>query len=338
MELEDNEAITSMTLAPFASQDDEIFLVLGTGKDMTEAPRSFSGAFVHVFRLNDSGRSLEFIHKTKVEEPPRALLAFQGRILAAIGTQLRLYDLGMKQMLRKTQAQVSPNLIVGLQTQGSRIIVSDISDSVIYVVYKQKENQLIPFADDAIARWTTCSTMVDYETVAGGDKFGNLWLVRCPPTASEEADEEGSAQHLSHERQYLHGTSTRLDLVAHFFTGDLPTSIQKTQLVPGGREVILWSGLQGTIGVLVPFVSREDVDFFQQVEQHLRAEDPPLCGRDHLIYRGYYVPVKGVIDGDLIERFSHLPIEKKMRIAGELDRSPREVERKIEDMRTRSAY
>ena len=98
MELEDNEAITSMTLAPFASQDDETFLVLGTGKDMTEAPRSFSGAFVHVYRLNDSGRSLEFIHKTKVEEPPRALLAFQGRILAAIGTQLRLYDLGMKQI------------------------------------------------------------------------------------------------------------------------------------------------------------------------------------------------------------------------------------------------
>jgi hypothetical protein len=76
-------------------------------------------------------------------------------------------------------------------------------------------------------------------------------------------------------------------------------------------------------------VSREDVDFFQNLESHMRSEDPPLAGRDHLIYRGYYVPVKGVIDGDLCERFSLLPNDKKQMIAGELDRSVREIERKI---------
>ena len=117
--------------------------------------------------------------------------------MAGVGTELRIYDLGMKQLLRKAQAQVVPNPITNLQTQGSRIIVSDLSESVVFVVYKYTENLLIPFVDDSIARWTTCSTMVDYETVAGGDKFGNLWLVRCPAKASEEADEEGSGAHLS---------------------------------------------------------------------------------------------------------------------------------------------
>ena len=29
----------------------------------------------------------------------------------------------------------------------------------------------------------------------------------------------------------------------------------------------------------------------------MRAENPPLCGRDHLSYRSYYFPVKHVIDG-----------------------------------------
>jgi len=114
--------------------------------------------------------------------------------------------------------------------------------------------------------------------------------------------------------------------------------VQKAQLVAGGRETIVWSGLQGTIGLFVPFVSREDVDFFQTLEQHMRTEDPPLAGRDHLIYRSYYVPVKGVIDGDLCERFSLLPRDKKAMIAGELDRSVRDVERKIADMRSRVAY
>lgn len=61
----------------------------------------------------------------------------------------------------------------------------------------------------------------------------------------------------------------------------------------------------------------------------MRSEDPPLAGRDHLIYRSYYAPVKGVIDGDLCERFSLLSQDKKQMIAGELDRSVREIERKI---------
>ncbi len=102
----------------------------------------------------------------------------------------------------------------------------------------------------------------------------------------------------------------------------------------------------------MPFVSREDVDFFQTLEQHLRGEEAPLAGRDHLIYRSYYVPVKGMIDGDckwfalllafsfrtrlwcansgvVCERYSLLSNEKKQMIAGELDRSVREIERKI---------
>ncbi len=326
---EENEAAVSLAAVPFNSQDDETFLIVGTGKDMLPSPRSHAGGHIYVYRFHDDGRSLEFIHKTKVEAPPLALLAFQGRLVAGIGADLRIYDLGMRQLLRKSQATVVPNLIVDLQTQGSRIIVSDVQESVTYVVYKYQENRLIPFVDDMIARWTTCSTMVDYETVAGGDKFGNLWLLRCPAKASEEADEEGSGAHLVHEKGYLQGSPNRLELMVHSYTQDIPTSILKTSLVAGGRDVLLWSGLQGTLGIFVPFVGREDVDFFQSLEGHLRTEDPPLAGRDHLIYRSYYVPVKGTIDGDLCERFLVLGRDVKERIAAELDRSVREVERKI---------
>lgn len=329
VELEDNEAAVSIAAVPFSSQDDETFLIVGTGKDIVASPRSYECGYIHVYRFQEDGKELEFIHKTKIEEPPMALLAFQGRLLAGVGKSLRLYDLGMRQMLRKCQADVAPSMIVGLQTQGSRIIVSDVQDSVTYVVYKYQENQLIPFVDDSISRWTTCATMVDYETVAGGDKFGNLWLVRCPQKTSEEADEEGSGAHLTHERQYLNGTPNRLALMAHYYPQDIPTSLQKTQLVAGGRDILVWTGFQGTLGILVPFVGREDVDFFQSLEMQLAQQNSPLAGRDHLIYRSYYAPVKGVIDGDLCETYFLLPNDKKQMIAGELDRSVREIERKI---------
>ncbi|KAI9730079.1 MAG: pre-mRNA-splicing factor rse1 [Cirrosporium novae-zelandiae] len=346
IELEENEAAVSIAAVSFSSQDDETFLVVGTGKDMVVSPRSFSGGFIHVYRFQEGGKELEFIHKTKVEEPPMALLGFQGRLLAGIGSDLRIYDLGMRQLLRKCQAEVVPNLIIGLQTQGSRIIVSDVQESVFYVVYKFQENKLIPFVDDVIARWTTATTMVDYESVAGGDKFGNLWLVRCPQKASEEADEEGSGAHLIHERQYLQGAPNRLALLSHFYAQDIPVAIQKASLVAGGKDVMFWAGFQGTLGILVPFEDRADVDFFQNLEMHMRSEDAPLAGRDHLIYRSYYVPVKGAIDGDLCERYAYLPMEKKQMIAGELELEVREVEHKIavsfpklfESMRTRCAY
>ncbi|KAK3375163.1 CPSF A subunit region-domain-containing protein [Podospora didyma] len=327
--LVDNEAAVSAAVVSFASQEGESFLVVGTGKDMVLNPRQFTAGYIHVYRFHEDGRDLEFIHKTKVEEPPMALIPFQGRLLAGIGKTVLVYDLGLKQLLRKSQADVAPQFIVSLQTQGSRIIVGDVQQGVTYVVYKPESNKLIPFADDSINRWTTCTTMVDYDSVAGGDRFGNLWILRCPDKVSAEADEQSSEISLTHARDYLHGAPNRLALMTHFYAQDLPTSICKSSLVVGGQEVLLWSGIQGTIGVLIPFVSREDVDFFQSLENHMRSEDPPLAGRDHLIYRGYHVPVKGVIDGDLCERFILLPNDKKQMIAGEFDRSVREVERKI---------
>jgi splicing factor 3B subunit 3 len=340
LDLEENEAALSMAVVPFASQDDEPFLLVGTGTDMVVSPRSFTCGHIHVYRFLEDGRGVEFIHKTKVDEPPLALIAFQGRMLAGIGRNLFLFDLGLRQILRKAQAlNAVPTLLTGLQTQGSRIICSDVQESVTYVVYKAQANALIPFVDDSIARWTTSTAMMDYETVAGGDKFGNIWLVRCPPKTSELADEQGSGSHLVHEKGYLQGTPNRLDLVIHFYAQDIPTSIQKTALVAGGSDVLLWAGLQGTLGIFVPFVAREDVDFFQRLEAELRKEDTPIAGRDHLIYRSYYAPVKGVIDGDLCERYLVLPQTLKKSIAMELDdRTVREVERKIGDMRTRVAY
>ena len=94
----------------------------------------------------------------------------------------------------------------------------------------------------------------------------------------------------------------------------------------------------GNIGVFVPFITKEDVDFFQTLEMHMRQEAPPLAGRDHLMYRSFYAPVKAVIDGDLCEQYNLLPMDKKRAVAQELDRTPAEIQKKIEDMRVLAAF
>jgi splicing factor 3B subunit 3 len=211
---------------------------------------------------------------------------------------------------------------------------------VSFATYKHGDNKFLVFCDDFVSRWTTASIMMDYDTIAGGDKFGNLWVVRCPPEVSEAGDDDIKVAQMMHERMVggIRGAPQKLELLAHYYLQDIPTGLHRTRLVAGGRDILLYTGLMGTVGIYVPFVSRDDIDFFQQLETHLRAEDQPIAGRDHMIYRGYYVPVKGAIDGDLCERFGVLPLEKQRRIANEMDRSVAEVQKKIEDMRVRVAY
>ena len=63
-----------------------------------------------------------------------------------------------------------------------------------------------------------------------------------------------------------------------------------------------------------------------------------VVSRDHLSYRSSYIPVKATIDGDLCEQYNSLDPAKRKQIADELDRSPSEVSKKLEDMRTTYAF
>lgn len=47
---------------------------------------------------------------------------------------------------------------------------------------------------------------------------------------------------------------------------------------------------------------------------------------------------QNVIDGDLCEQFNSLDVGKQKAIAGDLERSPAEVSKKLEDIRTRYAF
>jgi len=174
--------------------------------------------------------------------------------------------------------------------------------------------------------------MLDYDTMAGADKFGNIFIVRLPSEVNEELEDNPMGNFLM-SKQNLNGAAFKLQTLINFYVGETINSLTKASLFTGGSEVLLYSTLMGGMGALLPFVSREDVDFFSHLEMHMRSELPPLSGRDHLAYRSYYFPVKDVIDGDLCEQYSMLPAEKQKAIAEELERTPGEVLKKLEVIR-----
>ncbi|KAH8863280.1 Splicing factor 3B subunit 3 [Schistosoma japonicum] len=334
-----NEAAHALTFVKFNNHPAEQFLVVALVKDLILNPRSCSGGCLRTYRIWNNGERLEFLHETPVDDFPAALCSFQGRLLVGVGNRLRIYDLGKKKLLKKCENKHIPTLINGIYSVGSRIIVTDVQESVHWVRYRPRsDSQLVIFADDTNPRWITHLTVLDASTVAVSDKFGNVSILRLPPNVIDDIEDDPSGNRALWDRGFLGGASQKCDVLCHFYVGEVVTTLQKATLIPGGSEGIVYSTLSGSIGMLVPFASRDAYDFFQHLELHMRAEGLSLVGREHVHYRSQHYPVRNVIDGDLCEIFNSLEGSKQRSIAEEMDKTPSDIAKRLEDIRTRFAF
>ncbi|GFY82220.1 cleavage and polyadenylation specificity factor (CPSF) A subunit protein [Actinidia rufa] len=190
------------------------------------------------------------------------------------------------------------------------------------------------------------------------------WMVL---DVSDEIEEDPTGGKIKWEQGKLNGAPNKMEEIVQFHVGDVVTSMQKASLIPSGGECLIYGTVMGSLGALLAFTSRDDVDFFSHLEMHMRQEHPPLCGRDHMAYRSAYFPVKiyelavftpflrvlksvtvralcekhpcllglDVIDGDLCEQFPTLPMDLQRKIADELDRTPGEILKKLEEVRNK---
>ncbi|RHY51840.1 hypothetical protein DYB38_005629 [Aphanomyces astaci] len=315
-----NERAMCMSTCVFHDRGGETFLIVGsvlhmklhTGTSVTQE------GLLRVYRLVE-GASLVLVHTTELDGIPYAMCEFQGRLLVSVGKILRIYDLGKKKMLRKCENRNFPSTIVKLTTAGARIYASDNHHSFHFVRYRADDNQLVIFADDFVPRCISASTLVDYDTMAGGDKFGNVFVTRLPSEVSDQV-ENPSGNRMLWDAHLLNGAPNKVEQVCQFYVGETITSMVRTRLVPVGKEAIVYTTVMGRIGALIPF-------------SYMRQEAPPLCGRDHLSYRSYFIPVKDVADGDLCDQFGMLSAEKQLKIAQDMDQTPMEVLKKLEDIR-----
>ncbi|KAJ6322844.1 hypothetical protein OIU77_012646 [Salix suchowensis] len=75
--------------------------------------------------------------------------------------------------------------------------------------YRRDENQLYIFADDSVPRWLTASYHVDFDTMAGADKFGNVYFVRLPQDVSDEIEEDPTGGKIKWEQGKLNGAPNK---------------------------------------------------------------------------------------------------------------------------------
>lgn len=329
-EMNRNEAALCCTSVRFHSKGGEPLLAVGTVQNMTMNPLRQSASHITLYRVVN-GR-LQLLHRTAVDDGPVLALAhFQGRLLVGIGKSLKLYEMGKRQLLRKSELRGLPTYVKTLQTAGDRAFLGDMMQSVHIVRYDATANRLVLAAHDPNPRPIVSQELLDWNTVAVGDKFGNVSVLRLPRGADVGAvDLTGQRALWDSTRE---DSAPRLELLCHYYVGEVVTGMTRSSLVAGGAESLIYVTVSGRIGALVPFTSRDDVEFFSQLEASLRMDVHRPTGRDPQAYRSYYAPVIHVVDGDLCDAFNALQHEEQSKIADKLDRTVGEMMKKLEDTR-----
>lgn len=296
--------------------------------------------------------ALALVSRTEVDHPPHTLLAFRGQLLVGMAQYLRLYTLGQRQLLRKASTALAHfrHIVAATVQGGDRLCVADAAALVAFVQYDAAANCFVVFAHDTERRHCTLLARLDYDSVAGGDKFGNVFVLRVPAALSHRVDHDWNV--VRHEPPFLNGAPARAHTECHYHVGDIVTLLSATSLNVGGTDALVYTGLAGSLGVLAPLATRREAALLTRLEALMREHldynldlaaagggaRHNLLGRDHLKWRGYYAPVRNVVDGDLVERFTALPPAAQVRISAKLDRTPRDLERKIAELRNRSAF
>ncbi len=336
VQFDHDESIQCLTFLKFFANPNQTMLAVGVSKKFCAAPRSAEESFIYLYSLDSGNTQLVLIHKTPLEQIPSCMVPFAGRLLIGVGNLLRLYDLGQKRLLRKCEIKF-PTFLMTLQTQGWRIIVGDAHESILFVQYRHEEGQFMIFADEAQPRPVSTACMLDYDSIAVADRFGTFAVLRLPASVSESVDTDGTA--LVTKRDLTLGAEHKLEKHVEYYLGDTIVSLQKIAMVYGSREAIQYLTVSGSIGVFVPFSSRNDALLLQNLEMFMRSEAPAVIGgREHIKYRSSYAPVKSVIDGDLCEQFAHLSPDRQQAASQSLEATPEEIIRKLQSIRSNVGF
>lgn len=311
--------------------------------------------------------TLHFLHSTPIEAPPTCMTSLHGRLIVGIGSArcIRMYSLGQKRLLRKCNFKglaEGPAWIVASPGSDSRLFVGDLRESVVIMKYHLDINQFTIMAKDCLPRYCTAGDALDTLSCVSADKFGNIFVARLPADAVAAASshqllaanaKKDSATTSSQQQQHLHtdglylaGNCPNIEIQAQTFLGDIATSVKKTKLAPGAAECIVAGTIGGSLISFSPLTSKEDIDVLKNLELLLRqlgfdamahgsSVAAPLAGRDHAAYRAYFSPVHNVIDGDLCEIYNRLPAQQQQAIAAQLEKTPHELSKKLEDLRTK---
>lgn len=333
---QNNKHVVKMQLMSFKEFEGDTFLVVSIVEDHEYQTNKYTASYINIYGFDKENKKFEFINTTRLDAICHNMSSFKGRVLLGVGSYLRLYDLGKKQLLKKCEYKKKYKLINNIRVVNNRIFITDAVDSVHMIRYNDKENQFQEISDDILPRYITALEILDYHTVAVADKFGSVTVLRLPQNAEEEYSEDFASYKFRWESGYLNGAPSKFTQLIQYYYINTVTSMQKVSMYWSQSDVILLGDIEGRIIALLPFANKSQVDFFNHLEMYLRMDDKGfefVTGRDHLLFRSYYAASKGVIDGDLCNQYLNLSRIKQESICSSLDIGHESIVRRLEEVK-----
>lgn len=210
---------------------------------------------------------ISLLHKTRVESEIFAMGTINDKLFVTILNYCVIYDLGKKQLLKKSITKVSSSMYRTTAIDvwdDSRIAIGDVHESVTIYQYDSGSNHLYPIADDTVKRHVTTVKFIDSNTVVGGDRFGNLWTLRIP----KEIDQNKIMNYGNSTHNNIMEAPYKLELKDHYFINDIPmwcSVVDSLQI--SDRPCILYGCLQGTIGILIPLLSKLQIKTASKLQE-----------------------------------------------------------------------
>jgi splicing factor 3B subunit 3 len=308
VEFEENLVVTS---ASFVGRS----IVVGLARNLRFNPRAADGGR---FCLVDPSTGT-VSHQTDVEDIPGAIGTFQDCILTGVGRVLRVYRIGNRQLLKRCESRTIPFFISFVASVNRRIVVGDSAESFHFLRYDPLTDVITPFCDDATPRFPLSAVLLDRSSIASGDRFGNFALLRVPADVSDEAEVDPSGVGMIWEHPNMCGTPNKLDVAAMFHVGDPIVALAVN------RDYLVFGTVAGQVGALVPLRTVGDFMRCRMLELELRRVVGQFCGRDHLMFRSYYAPLRNVVDGDLLMQYFELSERQQQAVADELKTTTFEI-------------
>lgn len=99
----------SASLVRFRVNPANVLLIVGSAVNVSLHPRKCTAAYISVYYFYEEGKKINLVYKVPVEDIPLSFVEFDGKLLAGIGNILRMYDLGIKKLLKKCENKMFSN-------------------------------------------------------------------------------------------------------------------------------------------------------------------------------------------------------------------------------------
>ncbi|EDO16317.1 hypothetical protein Kpol_1059p7 [Vanderwaltozyma polyspora DSM 70294] len=246
---------------------------------------TFSLLFSDSRKSSTASYSLDLLHKTLVDDQVCAMLILKDLILVPIFGNLILYSIGKKRLLRSGKCMTPPSLtkVTALSSwNDERIAVGDIHESVMIFDYNSDSKTLKPIADDITKRDVISIEFLDSRTVIGSDKYSNIWTLRIDLEDDQKVlDNVENPMLIASENSSMISKLPnvmecpfKLKLTNHFYLNDIVTDIHIVESAHiSDRPVIFYTCLQGTIGCLVPLLTKAQVTTLNAIKNEMSNID-----------------------------------------------------------------